>query len=133
GRIASYGMENPAWLTAVHVGYLLALAALGWILVRRIYTRRLGWVPGTADRDAAVGRVRTGNARRRPAPAAADAPGAVAAASRPAGVVPPVPAQQVPPMPEPAVRTGPGAGMYAGRVRVVVERGLQALKTSNWA
>ncbi|MGM7669497.1 ABC transporter permease [Microbacterium sp. A93] len=126
GRIASYGMENPAWLTAVHVGYLLGLAILGWILVRRIYTRRLGWVPGSADRDAVVrpGKGHT-TARRRPARAAATAPGAVVTGSRPADVVPA--------MPELTVRTGPGAGMYAGRIRVVVERGLQALKTSNWA
>ena len=131
GRIASYGMENPGWLTAVHVGYLLGLAALGWVLVRRIYTRRLGWEPGSADRDAMVRRARTpATARRRPAPAATTAPGAVGAGSRPTDVVPPVP---IPPMPQPTVRTGPGAGMYAGRVRVVVERGLRALKTSNWA
>lgn len=130
GRIASYGMENPGWLTAVHVGYLLGLAALGWVLVRRIYTHRLGWVPGTADREAVVGRGQKDGARRRPAAEAATAPGAEEAASQPAGVVPTLPP---PPMPVPTVRTGPGAGMYAGRIRVVVERGLRALKTSNWA
>lgn len=136
GRIASYGMENPAWLTTVHVGYLMGLAGLGWVLVRRIYTRRLGWAPGSVDRDAAV---RTEKAstlvrgRRRPDPAAATAPGAVGAGSLPADVVPRTLGEQVPPMPEVSVRTGPGSGVYAGRIRVVVQRGLRALKTSNWA
>ncbi len=141
GRIASYGMENPAWLTAVHVGFLLGLACLGWVLVRRIYTRRLGWVPGSADRDAVPPRPeRRWRARRRPAPRAVAAPessgagaghvayGAMSTGGEAAGVVRPVP-----PMPEVTVRTGPGAGLYAGRVRVVVERGLRALRTSNWA
>nr|WP_246858665.1 ABC transporter permease [Citricoccus sp. SGAir0253] len=36
-------------------------------------------------------------------------------------------------MPPVTVRTGVAAGMYAGRVRMVVERGLRALRTSNWA
>ncbi|MFC7403139.1 ABC transporter permease [Citricoccus sp. GCM10030269] len=115
GRMASYGMANPAWLTAVHVIYLVALAVLGWCLVARTYTRRLGWVPGRPDREA------TGSARRsRPERTARRRPAS-------ADVVP------VPPMPPVSVRTGPAAGMYGGRISVVVERGLKALRTSNWA
>jgi len=41
GRVLSYGYPEPAWLTAVHVVYLLALSALGWILTQRVITRRL--------------------------------------------------------------------------------------------
>ena len=46
GRVASYGLDEPAWLIVVHVAYLLVLAIAGWVLVRRVFTRRLGWVPG---------------------------------------------------------------------------------------
>ena len=42
GRILSYGYAEPAALTAVHVAYLVLLAAVGWFLARRNYTRRLG-------------------------------------------------------------------------------------------
>ncbi|MET7576862.1 ABC transporter permease [Micrococcus luteus] len=52
GRVLSYGMVEPAWLTVVHVAFLLALALGGAWLAVRIYTRRLGWVRGTPDRDA---------------------------------------------------------------------------------
>jgi lipooligosaccharide transport system permease protein len=41
GRVLSYGQVEPAWLTAVHLGYLALLAAAGWLAARRIYTRRL--------------------------------------------------------------------------------------------
>ena len=37
----SYGLAEPAWLTAVHVLYLLALAGAGWLLARRAFARRL--------------------------------------------------------------------------------------------
>jgi lipooligosaccharide transport system permease protein len=42
GRVLSYGYAEPAWLTAVHVLYLAVLAAAGWVLARRNYSRRLG-------------------------------------------------------------------------------------------
>ena len=41
GRVLSYGLAEPAWLTAVHVLYLLALAGAGWLLARRAFARRL--------------------------------------------------------------------------------------------
>jgi lipooligosaccharide transport system permease protein len=125
GRIASYGMENPAWLTLVHVGYLTVLAVFGWSLVRRIYTRRLGWAPGTADRDAVAPRRTTGSTQN-PTTPSGQAPGQGGRADAWTASVPP-------PMPPITVRNGPGAGMYGGRISVVVERGLRALKTSNWA
>ncbi|EMY33034.1 ABC-2 type transporter [Arthrobacter crystallopoietes BAB-32] len=42
GRVLSYGHAEPAWLTVVHVLYLAVLAAAGWLLAKRSYTRRLG-------------------------------------------------------------------------------------------
>jgi lipooligosaccharide transport system permease protein len=42
GRVLSYGYAEPVWLTAVHVLYLAVLAAAGWVLARRNYSRRLG-------------------------------------------------------------------------------------------
>lgn len=41
GRVLSFGMPTPGWLVAVHLLALLALATLGWVLARRIFTRRL--------------------------------------------------------------------------------------------
>jgi lipooligosaccharide transport system permease protein len=41
GRVLSYGLVEPAWLTVIHVVYLLAIAAAGWILSARQFTRRL--------------------------------------------------------------------------------------------
>lgn len=42
GRVVGYGLAEPAWLTAVHVAYPLALAATGWLIARRLFARRLG-------------------------------------------------------------------------------------------
>ena len=41
GRVAAYGLDEPAWLTAVHIVYLLALTFLGWVATQRVITRRL--------------------------------------------------------------------------------------------
>ncbi|OUE27279.1 ABC transporter permease [Clavibacter michiganensis] len=41
GRVATYGMEEPIWLTIAHVAYLLLWLAVGWTLARRVATRRL--------------------------------------------------------------------------------------------
>ena len=41
GRVATYGLGEPLWLTLVHVAYLLLWLAVGWTLARRITTRRL--------------------------------------------------------------------------------------------
>jgi len=145
------------WLTVVHVAYLLVLAAAGWALVSRIFTRRLGWVPGREDPDAGptgprgAARLRglltsaraTGDAHADQsgadgAPAAAPArpasgPAGLAGTAREAERPGEPSGQEVPPMPPIRVRTGPGAGMYGGNVRAVLERGFRALKTSNWA
>lgn len=40
-RVLSYGYEEPVWLSAVHVVYLLVLVAVGWMLARRIAVKRL--------------------------------------------------------------------------------------------
>jgi len=42
GRMVSYGLAEPVFLTVVHVAYLLLLAVGGWLLTRRNFTRRLG-------------------------------------------------------------------------------------------
>lgn len=41
GRVATYGMQEPLWLTVAHVAYLLLWLAVGWALARRVATRRL--------------------------------------------------------------------------------------------
>ncbi|QQE49688.1 ABC transporter permease [Micrococcus luteus] len=139
GRVLSYGMAEPAWLTAVHVAFLLVLALGGAWFAVRIYTRRLGWVRGTPDRDAVtaarrdraprLGRraARTGVARADVAPAAAQAD----PAAPPSSVVREH-AVAVPPMPEIPVRRGPLAGAYSGNVRAVMERAFLSLKSNNW-
>lgn len=40
-RVFAYGASEPIWLSVVHVLYLVALLALGWVLARRIAVRRL--------------------------------------------------------------------------------------------
>lgn len=139
GRVLSYGMAEPVWLTVVHVAFLLALALGGAWLAVRIYTRRLGWVRGTSDRDAVtvarrdraprLGRraAHTKAARADVAPAAAQADPAA-----PSSSVVREHAVAVPPMPEIPVRRGPLAGAYSGNVRAVMERAFLSLKSNNW-
>jgi lipooligosaccharide transport system permease protein len=40
-RVLSYGYEEPAWLSVVHVVYLVVFIVLGWWLARRLAVRRL--------------------------------------------------------------------------------------------
>jgi lipooligosaccharide transport system permease protein len=40
-RVFAYGLEEPGWLTAVHIVYLVVLLIIGWVLARRFATRRL--------------------------------------------------------------------------------------------
>lgn len=41
GRVVSYGMSEPLWLSAVHILYPLALVVVFWRLTQRVVTRRL--------------------------------------------------------------------------------------------
>ncbi len=41
GRVVSYGMEEPIWLTVTHVLYLGILTFVGWRMTQRVVTRRL--------------------------------------------------------------------------------------------
>lgn len=41
GRDLTYGLGEPPWLIVVHVVYLSALLAIGWIVSARVFTRRL--------------------------------------------------------------------------------------------
>lgn len=40
-RVFAYGQPEPAWLTIVHVVYLVTLVIVGWMLSRRLAVRRL--------------------------------------------------------------------------------------------
>lgn len=42
GRVVSYGYQEPALLTVVHVAVLVGLAVVGWILTRRRFVKRMG-------------------------------------------------------------------------------------------
>ncbi|WP_411375833.1 ABC transporter permease [Arthrobacter sp. MPF02] len=42
GRVAGYGYQEPPLLTLVHVAVLAGLAAVGWILTRRRFEKRMG-------------------------------------------------------------------------------------------
>ena len=83
GRVLSYGMDNPAWLTAVHVLYLMGLAASGALVAVAIYTRRLGWRSGRPDPDAVVTRTKgpRGSVLSRRAERASSAPAASASSA----------------------------------------------------
>ncbi|MDQ4137702.1 MAG: ABC transporter permease [Actinomycetota bacterium] len=41
GRVFSYGMEEPIWLTGVRVLYLVAITVVCWRMTQRVVTRRL--------------------------------------------------------------------------------------------
>jgi lipooligosaccharide transport system permease protein len=41
GRVVSYGMVEPLWLTVTHVVVLVALIVIGWIGAQRVFHRRL--------------------------------------------------------------------------------------------
>jgi lipooligosaccharide transport system permease protein len=40
-RVFSYGLAEPIWLSIIHVVYLVALLAAGWLWARRVTMRRL--------------------------------------------------------------------------------------------
>ncbi|MBN9151828.1 MAG: ABC transporter permease [Micrococcales bacterium] len=40
-RVLSYGYEEPVWLSALHVAYLVVLIVVGWMLARRLAVKRL--------------------------------------------------------------------------------------------
>lgn len=41
GRVVSYGLYEPIWLTAAHILYLLAICFAGWRITQRVVSRRL--------------------------------------------------------------------------------------------
>ena len=41
GRVVSYGLVEPWWLTTIHVAYMATLAVVGTILMRRAFIARL--------------------------------------------------------------------------------------------
>lgn len=128
GRVLSYGMAEPAWLTVLHLVVLLVLAVGGAWLAARIYTRRLGWRPGTPDRDA-LARPRADRASRlgrRAEVSVSDGSGTASSS------VVREHAAGVPPMPEITLRRGPLAGLYSGNVRAVMERAFLSLRSNNW-
>ncbi|WP_258933446.1 ABC transporter permease [Nesterenkonia pannonica] len=58
GRVLSFGQPTPVWLIVVHAAYLVVMILLGWLIVQRVYTARLGYdewrgrVPGWRGRQA---------------------------------------------------------------------------------
>lgn len=42
GRVFSYGHQEPLILTLVHIVFLVGLAAVGWVLTKRQFEKRLG-------------------------------------------------------------------------------------------
>lgn len=42
GRVFSYGYEEAPMITIVHVSFLLALTAVGWVLTKRQFVKRMG-------------------------------------------------------------------------------------------
>jgi lipooligosaccharide transport system permease protein len=41
GRVFAYGLKEPAWLTAVHIAFLVLLTVIGWKRTQVVVTRRL--------------------------------------------------------------------------------------------
>jgi lipooligosaccharide transport system permease protein len=41
GRLLTYGREIPPAMIVVHVGYLVALTVIGYVVGRRLFERRL--------------------------------------------------------------------------------------------
>jgi lipooligosaccharide transport system permease protein len=41
GRELSYGIDNPAWLTAIHYGYFVVIYIAGQIVAMRKFRKRL--------------------------------------------------------------------------------------------
>jgi lipooligosaccharide transport system permease protein len=41
GRVFSYGMQEPIWVTALRVAYLAAITVVCWRITQRVVTRRL--------------------------------------------------------------------------------------------
>jgi lipooligosaccharide transport system permease protein len=41
GRVFSYGLEEPIWLTVLHVAYLAVITVVCWRITQRVVTRRL--------------------------------------------------------------------------------------------
>ena len=41
GRVLSYGMHEPVWLTLSHVAFLVLLLVVGWRGTHRVVERRL--------------------------------------------------------------------------------------------
>jgi lipooligosaccharide transport system permease protein len=41
GRVASYGMSEPIWMTVTHLGVLIVFSVVGAILMHRAFVKRL--------------------------------------------------------------------------------------------
>jgi lipooligosaccharide transport system permease protein len=41
GRVFSYGLEEPIWVSALRVAYLVAITVVCWRITQRVVTRRL--------------------------------------------------------------------------------------------
>lgn len=125
GRILAFAQPTPAWMILVHLGYLIGMTTVAWLVTVRIFTRRLGleeWRGRTPGAKA--------DARRQERLAAKDASvvvGSDAVASKTAGSST---QQDRAALPRIAFRSGFGANYYSGNIRAVFGRGLTAIRNN---
>ncbi|MGO1523481.1 MAG: ABC transporter permease [Nesterenkonia sp.] len=111
GRVLAFGQPTPPWLVAVHLGYLLAIIAVAWVIARRVFIRRLGhqeWqgrVPGLK----------------------ADQRRAAKQESKDLAVGTYEPTEGLPPI---SYRRGVAANYYSGNIRAVFARGMAAIRSN---
>ena len=111
GRMLAFGQPTEGWLVAVHIGYPLAIIAVAWWAVRRVFIRRLGhaeWrgrVPG-----------RRADQRRAAKQDAKDLASGVH--------------HRADGMPDVKFRRGLTANYYSGNIRAVFARGMSAIRNN---
>lgn len=109
GRAAAFGYPLSGGMMAVHLGYLIAVTVLGWLLVRHVFIRRLGlseWpgrTPGERSRLAREAKLEARELQTHEAPAFT---------------------------PQVRVRHGFAANYYSGNIRAVFSRGMAAIRNN---
>ncbi|MCI2265052.1 ABC transporter permease [Sediminivirga luteola] len=135
GRVLAFGQPSPPWMIAVHLGYLAGVAFLAWLVVRRVFIRRLGYeewpgrVPGLKSdlrrqakqdaKDADEARAEAGRVAGAQMTGAAPRANAPATGSGVGAGLPPV-----------TFRTGVASSYYSGNIRAVFARGLAAIRNN---
>ncbi|GAA1144965.1 ABC transporter permease [Nesterenkonia lutea] len=128
GRVLAFSQPTPMWLILVHVAYLLAITAGGWLITVRVFTRRLGleeW-RGRTPGARADARRQTRMAARD----AADVERSAAARGSSDATEPHSSSAALPTPPRSTFRSGLGANYYSGNIRAVFGRGLTAIRNN---